>query len=58
MLDIYLEKLGFKCEAILKESVYKRDEYLDEHIYSITKPEYEQNVSKIKNRSALNWSIR
>ncbi len=32
-----LEKSGFTLEAILKQTVYKNGEYLDEHIYTIRK---------------------
>lgn len=49
-----LEKLGFSCEAILKQNVYKRGEYLDEHIYSITRKQYEGNVKTISSRSESN----
>jgi len=39
-----LEKCGFHKEAILKQSVYKFDEFLDEHVFAIfntnTAPKY------------------
>ncbi len=32
-----LEKVGFKKEAVIKDGVYKNDQYYDEYIYSIRK---------------------
>lgn len=37
-----LEKCGFKKEAILKKSVFKNGEYLDEHVYSLLREDWEK----------------
>lgn len=35
-----LEKCGFHKEAVLKQSVYKFEEYLDEHLFAIFRYQY------------------
>jgi len=35
-----LEKAGFKLEAILRQTVIKKGEFLDEHVYGIRKEEF------------------
>jgi RimJ/RimL family protein N-acetyltransferase len=37
-----LSKCGFRREAVFTKSVKKRGRYLDEHVYSIRKEEWEE----------------
>lgn len=41
-LHIYKDKLKFKYEGKLRNRFYKNGKYLDYHIFSITKQEYEE----------------
>jgi RimJ/RimL family protein N-acetyltransferase len=38
-INLY-EKLGFKQEAVLRESVFKKNQYINERIYSLLKKEF------------------
>jgi len=35
------ERLGFRCEGILREAHYVRGRYLDQHLYALLRREYE-----------------
>ena len=42
-----LERVGFTLEAVLKESIYKNDHFIDEHIYSLFRRDFEGKLEEI-----------
>ena len=47
---IFHEKLGFKNEGILREHIFKENDYMDIHLYSILKREWEVQSINIKQK--------
>jgi RimJ/RimL family protein N-acetyltransferase len=39
-----LEKVGFKLEAVLKDSIFKNDDYIDEFTYTYSLKDFKQRI--------------